>query len=147
MGLKRKASDAFVYNLMSDGELGEGSTWEAAMSAVQHELDNIICMVDFNNQQADGKVTDALARVPEENKWQAFGWHTQRVNGNDLDAVVHALDAARSTAHRGPRIIIFDTRMCQGVDFLAEREVTHFVRVDPQEWDMALQALAQGKPA
>lgn len=147
MGLKRKASDAFVYNLMSDGELGEGSTWEAAMSAVQHELDNIICLVDFNNQQADGKVTDALARVPEENKWQAFGWHTQRVNGNDLDAVVHALDVARSTAHCGPRVIIFDTRMCQGVDFLAEREVTHFVRVDPQEWDMALEALAQGKPA
>ncbi len=60
MGLKRKSNPAFVYNLMSDGELGEGSTWEAVMSAVQHKLDNLIAIVDFNDQQADGKTTDAL---------------------------------------------------------------------------------------
>src|SRR5690606_40173308 len=55
MGLKRKGNPAFVYNLMSDGELGEGSTWEAVMSAVQHGLGNLICLVDFNDQHADGK--------------------------------------------------------------------------------------------
>ena len=147
MGLKRKNSSAFVYNLMSDGELGEGSTWEAVMSAVQHNLDNVICLVDFNNQQADGKVTDALAKVPEQDKWQAFGWHTQRVNGNDMDAVIRSLDIARNASHAGPRVVIFDTQMCCGVDFLAEREITHFVRVDPDEWDKALAVLERGKPA
>lgn len=147
MGLKRKKSPAFVYNLMSDGELGEGSTWEAAMSAVQHGLDNLVCLVDFNDQQADGKTTDALARVPEEAKWAAFGWHVQRVDGNDLDAVVAAFDAARE--HRGarPRVIIFDTTMCKGVDFLEAREITHFVRVEPNEWARALAVLDEGKPS
>lgn len=131
LGLKRKGNPAFVFNLMSDGELGEGSTWEAVMSAVQHGLDNLICLVDFNNQQADGKSTAALARGDEQKKWEAFGWHAQRVDGNDLAAVVSAFDTARSPNHAGPRVIIFDTRMCKGVDFLETREITHFVRVEP----------------
>ncbi len=146
MGLKRKQSPAFVYNLMSDGELGEGSTWEAVMSAVQHRLDNLICLVDFNDQQADGKTTDALAQGDELAKWKAFGWHAQRVDGNDLGAVVAAFDAARATDHAGPRVIIFDTRMCKGVDFLETREITHFVRVEPDEWVKALDVLEEGKP-
>lgn len=146
LGLKRKKNPAFVYNLMSDGELGEGSTWEAAMSAVQHRLDNLICLVDFNDQQADGKTTDALAQVPEEGKWEAFGWHAQRVDGNDMAAVVSALDAARSAGTGRPRVIIFDTKMCKGVDFLETREITHFVRVEPNEWAKALSVLEKGKP-
>ncbi|PHP65273.1 transketolase [Zhengella mangrovi] len=147
MGLKRKKSPALVYNLMSDGELGEGSTWEAAMSAVQHGLDNLVCLVDFNDQQADGRTTDALARVPEEAKWAAFGWHAQRVDGNDLEAVVAALDAARNLAGARPRVIIFDTTMCKGVDFLEKREITHFVRVEADEWAKALAVLEKGKPS
>ncbi|MDF2096010.1 transketolase [Aquibaculum arenosum] len=146
LGLKRKQSPAFVYNLMSDGELGEGSTWEAVMSAVQWKLDNLICLVDFNNQQADGKPTDALAQGEEAKKWEAFGWHAQRVDGNDLEAVVAAFDAARETDHPGPRVIIFDTTMCKGVDFLESREITHFVRVEPDEWAKALAVLEKGKP-
>lgn len=146
MGLKRKNNPAFVFNLMSDGELGEGSTWEAVMSGVQHRLDNLICLVDFNDQQADGKSTAALAQGDELKKWQAFGWHAQRVDGNDLAAVVAAFDEARGTDHPGPRVIIFDTRMCKGVDFLETREITHFVRVEPDEWAKALAKLEEGKP-
>lgn len=146
MGLKRKNNPAFVFNLMSDGELGEGSTWEAVMSGVQHKLDNLVCLVDFNDQQADGKSTAALAQGDELKKWQAFGWHAQRVDGNDLAAVVAAFDEARGTDHPGPRVIIFDTRMCKGVDFLETREITHFVRVEPDEWAKALAKLEEGKP-
>jgi transketolase len=146
MGLKRKGNPAFVYNLMSDGELGEGSTWEAVMSGVHHGLDNLVCLVDFNDQQADGRTTAALARGDELAKWRAFGWHAQRVDGNDLDAVVAALDAARETGHPGPRVVIFDTRMCKGVGFLESREITHFVRVEPDEWARALAVLEEGKP-
>ncbi len=146
LGLKRKNSPAFVYNLMSDGELGEGSTWEAVMSGVQHKLDNLICIVDFNNQQADGPTRNALAQGAEEKKWAAFGWHAQRVEGNDMAAVVAAFDEARATDHPGPRVIIFDTRMCKGVDFLETRDITHFVRVEPDEWAKALAVLEEGKP-
>ena len=146
MGLKRKSNPAFVFNLMSDGELGEGSTWEAVMSAVQHRLDNLICLVDFNDQQADGKTTDALARTSEKEKWEAFGWHAQRVDGNDMQAVVSAFDTARTLREPKPRVIIFDTTMCKGVDFLETREITHFVRVEPDEWAKALDVLEKGKP-
>jgi transketolase len=147
LGLKRKRSGAFVYNLMSDGEHGEGSTWEAAMSAAHHRLDNLICLIDFNDQQADGKSTETLSAEPLVPKWDAFGWHVQRVDGTDLDAVVAAFDAARALADPRPRAIVFDTRMCKGVQFLEEREITHFVRVDADEWGKALAVLEEGKPA
>ncbi|WP_299625207.1 transketolase [Pelagibius sp.] len=146
MGLRRKGNPALVYNLMSDGELGEGSTWEAVMSAVQWKLDNLICIVDFNNQQADGPTRDALAVAAEPPKWEAFGWHAQEVDGNDMDAVVAALDAARALAEPKPRVIICNTTMCKGVDFLERREITHFVRVEPDEWSKALAVLEEGKP-
>jgi transketolase len=147
MGLKRKGGDQFVYNLMSDGELGEGSTWEAVMSATQWKLNNLICIVDFNNQQADGPSRDALAVGPEAPKWAAFGWHAQEVDGNDLDALVAAFDAARNHTGDCPRVIICNTKMCKGVPFLEDREITHFVRVEPDEWTKALNILDEGMPA
>lgn len=146
LGLKRKSSPAFVYNLMSDGELGEGSTWEAVMSAVQWRLDNLICIVDFNNQQADGPTRKALAVGAEAPKWETFGWFAQEVDGNDIGALVAAFDAARNLKDPKPRVIICNTRMCKGVDFLESREITHFVRVEPDEWSKALDKLEEGKP-
>lgn len=146
LGLKRKKNPAFVYNMLSDGELGEGSTWEAVMSAVQWKLDNLIAVVDFNNQQADGPTTQALAQVPEAAKWEAFGWFAQEVDGNDMEAVVAAFDAARALKDAKPRVIICNTKMCKGIPFLEEREITHFVRVEPEEWAKALSILDEGKP-
>src|SRR5918996_1338104 len=75
LGLKQKRNPAFVYNSMSDGGLDEGSTWEAAMSASHHRLDNLICLVDINNQQADGPSGKVLGFEPLADKWTAFGWH------------------------------------------------------------------------
>ena len=146
LGLKRKASTSFIYNLLSDGELGEGSTWEAAMAASHHGLDNLIAIVDFNNQQADGPSRSMLSAEPVEQKFEAFGWFTQRVNGNDIEAVRDAFDGARAHAGARPRAIICDTRMCKGVPFLETREVTHFIRVEPHEWALALQALDAERP-
>ena len=145
LGLKRKKSAAFVYNLMSDGELGEGSTWEAAMSAAHWKLDNLICMVDFNNQQADGPSTEMLCSEPLGPKWEAFGWHTQRVDGNDIDALRAAFDTARALNEPRPRVIICDTCMGKGVPFLETREHNHFLRVEPHEWTLAIEALDSGR--
>ncbi|MCI3944136.1 hypothetical protein K0038_01142 [Pseudomonas syringae] len=145
LGLKRKASSAFVYNLLSDGELNEGSTWEAAMSASHWKLDNLIAIIDVNNQQADGHSSEVLAFEPIVDRWQAFGWFTQRVDGNDLNALVAAFDAARQHDGAQPRVIICDTKMGKGVAFLETREKTHFIRVDEHEWDVALNNLDEGK--
>lgn len=141
LGLRLKRNPAFVYNSMSDGELDEGSTWEAAMSAAHHGLSNLICMVDINNQQADGPSGQVLRFEPIADKWAAFGWHVQRVDGNDLGAVLAAFDAARQYDLPQPRVILLDTLMGKGVPFLEQREKNHFIRVDPPEWQQAIAIL------
>jgi transketolase len=146
LALKQKKNPAFVYNSMSDGELDEGSTWEAAMGAAHHRLDNLICLVDINNQQADGPSSKVMGFEPLGDKWTAFGWHVQRVNGNDLAAVAGAFDRARSTTEPKPRVILFDTLMGKGVPFLETRDKNHFIRVDPPEWQLAIQILDQSQP-
>lgn len=146
LALRQKKNPAFVYNSMSDGELDEGSTWEAAMGAAHHRLANLICLVDINNQQADGPSGKVLGFEPLADKWAAFGWHVQRVNGNDLPAVVAAFDAARALQAPKPRVILCDTLMGKGVPFLEQREKNHFIRVDPPEWQDALAVLDQSQP-
>lgn len=141
LGLRHQKIGAFVYNSMSDGELDEGATWEAAMGASHHQLSNLICLVDINNQQADGASSKIMGFEPLVDKWQSFGWHVQRVDGNDLFAVRDAFDVARAVTEKKPRVIICDTLMGKGVPFLEAREKNHFIRVDPPEWQQALEIL------
>jgi transketolase len=145
LGLKRKGSTAKVYTLFSDGELDEGSVWEAIQSASHHKLDNVIGIIDVNNQQADGPSTQVMAFEPLVDKLQAFGWFVQRVDGNDLDAVVAAFDAAKAHPEPKPRMIVADTLMGKGVPFLEQREKNHFIRVESHEWQLALTALEAGR--
>ena len=147
LGLKRKGAEARVYTLFSDGELDEGSVWEAIMSAGHYKLDNMIAVVDINNQQADGPSTQVMAFEPLVDKLRAFGWFVQRIDGNDLDAVVAAFDAAKAHPEPKPRIIVADTLMGKGVPFLELREKSHFIRVEPHEWQLALAALDGRRPA
>lgn len=141
LALKHKNNPAFVYNSMSDGELDEGSTWEAAMGAAHHKLNNLICLVDINNQQADGNSNEIMGFEPLADKWLAFGWNVQRVNGNDLAAVLTSFDLARNLVDNKPRVILFDTLMGKGVPFLETREKNHFIRVDAPEWQQAIATL------
>jgi transketolase len=145
LALRHKNNPAFVYNSMSDGELDEGSTWEAAMAASHHSLSNLICLVDINNQQADGPSGKVLGFEPLSDKWISFGWHVQRVDGNDLPAVLHAFDTARHLRDQKPRVILFDTLMGKGVPFLETRDKNHFIRVDPPEWLQAIEVLDQSQ--
>lgn len=146
LGLRHRGNPAFVYNSMSDGELDEGSTWEAAMSASHHGLGNLICVVDINNQQADGASTKVMGFEPLTDKFASFGWHVQRVDGNHLPAVVRAFDTARQLPELRPRVILCDTLMGKGIPFLEAREKNHFIRVDPPEWQQALAILDANRP-
>lgn len=138
LGLRHRGSAAVVYNSMSDGELDEGSTWEAAMSAAHHGLSNLVCIVDVNRVQADGVSHQVMGFEPLEDKWRAFGWFTQRIDGNRLADVVQAFDAARDHQGPQPRVILMDTLMGRGVPFLEAREKNHFIRVEAAEWDTAI---------
>ncbi len=143
LALKRKKSDAFVYCLFSDGECGEGAVWEGASGAGHWRLDNLIGIIDVNNQQADGPSSEVTGLEHLADRFVAFGWHAQRVDGNDIKAVTAAFDAARMLREPKPRIIICDTTMAKGVPFLEARERNHFLRVEPDEWRRAL-ALMDG---
>jgi len=143
LGLRHLGNPARVFNLLSDGELDEGSTWEAAMSCAHHGLDNITAIVDVNALQADGPTVGVLRTEPVVDKWQAFGWHAQRVDGNDVAALVAALDEVAK--HRGsPSVLICDTRIGCGVPLLEGREKAHFMRVDEHEWQIARDQLQEG---
>ena len=132
LGLRMDASDARVFVELSDGELQEGSTWEAAMSASHFRLDNLVALVDCNGIQADGPVVLDMEPVGE--KWRAFGWDTQDVDGNDIPSVVAALEAARN-ADGKPKAIVLRTLPGKGVPRIETSEKSHFFRIDVAQWD------------
>jgi transketolase len=143
LGLRHQGNPARVYNLLSDGELDEGSTWEAALQAAHHGLDNLTAIVDVNALQADGPTEGILRTEPVTDKWQAFGWKALRVDGNDVAALVDAFDELR--AHKGsPSALICDTRIGCGVPLLETREKAHFMRVAEHEWQIARDQLKEG---
>lgn len=131
-----------VFNFLSDGELQEGSTWEAAMSASHYKLDNLVALVDVNGVQADGKIADVMTIEPIADKWRAFGWHAQSIDGNSMEELVTALHSARQVKDQ-PKVLICYTQMGKGVPFIEQRPKGHFVRVDPHEWELALQQLEE----
>jgi transketolase len=145
LGLRAADSAARVFNLLSDGELDEGSTWEAALACAHHQLDNLTAIVDVNALQADGPTAGVLRTEPILDKWRAFGWNALRVDGNDVAALLAAFDAV--AIHRGsPTVVICDTRIGRGVALLETREKAHFMSVEPHEWQIARDQLEQGRP-
>ena len=144
LGLRHLGNPARVYNLLSDGELDEGSTWEAALAGAHHALDNLTAVVDVNALQADGPTPGVLQVEPITEKWRAFGWNAVRVDGNDVGALVDAFDALRG--HRGsPSVVICDTRVGCGSPLLENKEKAHFMRVEKHEWQVARDQLEEGR--
>ena len=142
LGLRLDRRDARVFILLSDGELQEGATWEAAMAGGHYRLDNLFAFIDCNRQQADGPPETTMTVEPVREKWEAFGWHTQRVNGNELALLLAALEEAKRVRGR-PHAVVLDTRMGKGVSLFEEREKSHFIRVEPGDWELARQQLEE----
>lgn len=147
LGLRYQGSDARVINFLSDGELDEGSTWEAAIGAAHHRLGNLIAMVDINALQADGPTAGVLRTEPVADKWAACGWRVQRVDGNDVDALLGAFDAVDARPVGEPSVILCDTRIGRGVPLLETREKAHFMRIDADEWQICRDQLTAGYQA
>jgi len=137
LGLRLDGSPAKVVVELSDGELQEGSTWEAAMAGASFRLDNLWAVVDCNGIQADGAMV--LDIEPVVDKWRAFGWSAVDVDGNDLPALVAAFDTLRGWP--GPRVVVMRTTPGCGVPTLESRERAHFVRVGDDEWAKLLKEL------
>ncbi len=140
LGLRLDGRTCRVVVELSDGEMQEGSTWEAAMAGASFHLDNLWAVVDCNGIQADGPMV--LDIEPVADKWRAFGWATVEANGNDLDAVVAGFDELRSQP--GPRVLVLRTTPGSGVPTLERRERAHFVRVAEDEWSALIAELDRG---
>ena len=115
-----------VYVLCGDGESEEGQIWEAAMFAAHHKVDNLIAMTDRNHQQIDG-TTESVAGLGDlEAIWKAFGWEVIPADGHDMEAILEAFAKAKSLSGKGkPIMIMFNTEMGHGVDFMAGTHKWH----------------------
>lgn len=137
LGLRHQGRlDQRVFVLFSDGELNEGSTWEAAMEAANARLGNLVAMVDLNALQADGPTREVMQLDDQQQRWESFGWHAQRVDGNDLVALLAAFDAAttETDATGAPHVLLCDTTVGKGVEGLENREKAHFMKIAADEW-------------
>jgi len=131
LGYRLSARDARIFVEISDGELQEGSTWEAATAAATFGLDNLVGIVDCNGIQADGPMVVNVEPVAD--RWRAFGWDTTEIDGNEMEQLVAALQWAR--ARRGkPKMIVMRTRPGRGIARLEAREKAHFIQVGADEW-------------
>ncbi|MHB1535725.1 MAG: transketolase, partial [Acidimicrobiales bacterium] len=129
-----------VFNLLSDGELQEGATWEAAMFARHQRLDHLTALVDVNRTQADGDLGKVLEVEPVAEKFRAFGWWAEDVDGNDVAALVDVLDRSHRICDR-PKAVVCYSRLGYGVPLIMNRERAHFVRVEDREWAEAFEQL------
>jgi transketolase len=132
LGLRLSNSAARVFCELSDGEMEEGSTWEAAMAGGHFGLDGLVALIDCNGIQADGPVVINIEPVAD--KWRAFGWDTVEIDGNDMNAVVGALMLARHANGR-PKAIVLRTLPGKGVPRIETSEKSHFFRIDVSQWD------------
>ncbi|MBQ7268527.1 MAG: transketolase [Bacteroidales bacterium] len=139
LGKKMDEDPHTVYALCGDGESEEGEIWETAMFAANHRLDNLVAMTDCNHQQIDGRVEDVAGLDNLSDKWLAFGWDVICADGHDFESVLDAFKLAHKRNGK-PKMILFETVMGKGVDFM---EGTHEWHGKAPDAELVRRALAQ----
>ncbi|MBS1760197.1 MAG: transketolase [Bacteroidetes bacterium] len=133
-----------VFSLHGDGELDEGQIWEAVLFAAHHKIDNLISTIDWNGQQIDGPTDSVMSLGNIQQKFEAFGWLTLAVNGNDMDELVATLEKAKSMTGQGkPIAIMMHTIMGKGVDFMEGKHEWHGIAPNDEQLASALAQLPE----
>jgi transketolase len=141
---KLNKDNHLIYSLHGDGEMEEGQIWEAAMYAAAKKVDNIISTIDVNGQQIDGTTEHVLSLGDLRAKWDAFGWKTMIMNGNDIKDVVDTLKlAATFTGQQKPILILMKTEMGYGVDFMMGSHKWHGIAPNDEQLANALSQLKE----
>ena len=143
---KMNKQDYRVYTVMGDGELAEGSVWEAAMAGHQYKLDNLCAIVDRNRLQISGSTEDVMAHDSQEERWASFGWHVISVNGNDHDELAAALAEAR-TVKGAPTVIIANTVKGCGSAVMENKANWHHKVPTAEEYTQIMKDLEARKEA
>jgi transketolase len=150
MALKQDSIAARIYCLLGDGEIQEGQIWEAAMSAPKFQLSNLCVILDNNNGQIDGPVSQVMPIEPIANKWKAFGWHVLEIDGHDMGQIIRAFEEARFLEKNGsksPVFILAHTIKGKGVSFMEGNIAWHGVAPKPEEAEKAKHEIIQNARA
>ncbi len=140
IGLKLQKNPARVYTMLGDGELQEGEVWEAAMSAAHHKLNTLTAVIDYNKLQSDNSNAVIMGLEPLADKWRAFGWDVQEIDGHDIAAILAALRHAGAAPQ--PSVIIAHTIKGKGVPYMENIPAWHgSVKFTREQAEEALQAL------
>ena len=148
MAISAKLSndDYRVYTLLGDGEIQEGQVWEASMLAAHRKLDNLVVIVDNNNLQIDGKITDVNSPYPIDKKFEAFNFHVINIDGNDFDQIEAAFKEARNTKGM-PTAIIAKTIKGKGVSFMEDQAGWHGKAPNDEQYAQAIEELEKAGEA
>jgi transketolase len=129
-----------VYTLLGDGELPEGSNWEAALSAAHYKLDNLCAIVDKNSLQITAPTADVMSTDPLDKKWEAFGWVVKEVNGNDVEELLAAFNSLPFEKGK-PSVIIAHTTKGKGVSYMENQLKWHHGVPNKEEYELAQKEL------
>ncbi|MBR46169.1 MAG: transketolase [Rhodospirillaceae bacterium] len=142
LGARLKKSPSRTVVMLGDGELQEGSNWEAAMAAAHLALADLTAIIDYNKIQQSGHVHDVLGLEPLADKWRAFGWEVREIDGHDMAEIVAALDALPYAAD-APSILIAHTVKGKGVSFAEDTHLWHQNMIDDEVYQKALAELGE----
>ena len=140
LAAKRDGKTYRVFVLMSDGECDEGSTWEPALFASHHSLDDLVAIIDYNKVQSMGTVKEVLDLEPLVDKWRAFGWAVREVDGHDLEQVDDVLSRVPFAPGR-PSCVVAHTIKGKGVSFMENTVLWHYRAPQGKEFEAALAEL------
>lgn len=138
-----RASIGRTYVVLGDGEINAGVVWEGALAAAKFKLGNLTAILDYNGIQQTGASADVMPTEPIADKWEAFGWHVQEIDGHNMSEVLGALDRA-DEVHARPSIIIARTTKGKGVSFMEYDNRWHGMPPNQQQFDAALAELEEG---
>lgn len=145
LGARLGSKSYRVYAMLSDAELQEGVIWETALAAAHHRLDNLIAVVDNNRCQTDGFTAEIVAVEPIAEKWSAFGWHVQRIDGHDFCQIHAAFQVAIERSGK-PHVIVADTIKGKGVRAMENRPEWHALPPTPEQAEAFIAELLAGGP-
>lgn len=139
---KLDKKDYRVYTILGDGEIEEGQTWEAAMSAAKYNLDNLCAVVDVNGLQIDGKTEDVMPSEPLDKKYEAFGWHVIKCDGHDYDAIKAAFAEAKTVKER-PTMILAKTVKGKGISYMENNAGWHGKAPSDEQYETGKRELTE----
>lgn len=142
LGAKKSGLNFKVYCIVGDGEMNEGSNWEAIMFAAQHKLDNLCLIIDKNKMQALGDTKDILCLDPMPEKLAAFGWDVEDIDGNDIEDVISAFECFKNHRSGKPFVMVANTIKGKGVSFMEHNLKFHYSAPKDDELKQALEELA-----